>query len=77
MARAVRARACPASVRYTRRDTTSYSGTPTACVTSRSCIEAVGWVTCMTLAAALTLPVSASARNSRNWRKVMFIDFYL
>ena len=77
VARAVRARACPASVRYTRRDTTSYSGTPTACVTSRSCIEAVGWVTCMTLAAALTLPVSASARNSRNWRKVMFIDFYL
>ena len=29
------------------------------------------------LSAALTLPVSASARNSRNWRKVMFIDFYL
>ena len=26
---------------------------------------------------ALTLPVSASARNRRNWRKVIFIDFYL
>jgi hypothetical protein len=40
-------------------------------------MDAVGWVTCMTRAAALTLPVSANARKSRNWRKVMFIDFYL
>ena len=27
--------------------------------------------------AALTLPVSANARNRRSWRKVIFIDFYL
>jgi len=37
----------------------------------------VGCVTCMHLAAALTLPVSASARKSRSWRKVIFIDIYL
>jgi hypothetical protein len=40
-------------------------------------MEAVGWVTCITLAAALTLPVSAKAKNKRNWRKVTFIDIYL
>jgi hypothetical protein len=31
----------------------------------------------MALAAALTLPVSAKARNKRNCRWVIFIDFYL
>jgi hypothetical protein len=40
-------------------------------------MEAVGWVTCMVRAAALTLPVSAKAKNKRNCRKVTFIDFYL
>ena len=75
MLRAVRARSWPASVRRTRRATSSYSGTPTASATSRSCIDAVGWVTCSARAAAVTLPVSASARNSRSCRKVMFIGF--
>jgi hypothetical protein len=40
-------------------------------------MEAVGWVTCITLAAALTLPVSAKARKRRNCLKLTFIDFYL
>jgi hypothetical protein len=39
-------------------------------------MEAVGWSR-KARAAALTLPVSASARNKRNCRKVIFIEFYL
>ena len=74
MARAVAARSRPASVRCTRRPITSYSGRPTASVTSRSCMDAVGCVTCRARAAPLTLPVSASARKRRIWRKVIFID---
>ena len=59
------------------REVTQAVGVPLYEVISRSCIDAVGCVTCMRLAAALTLPVSASARKSRSWRKVIFIDFYL
>ena len=77
MARAVCASCRPASVRCTLRATTSYSGMPTDSPISRNCIEAVGWVTCSARAAPPTLPVSARARKSRNWRKVMFIDFRL
>jgi len=76
MVRAVRASSSPASVKCTLREITSYSGSPTASATSLSCMEAVGCVTCMRCAAALTLPVSDSARNSLSWRKVTFIDFY-
>jgi hypothetical protein len=45
-------------------------------VISRNCIDAVGWVTCIALAAALTLPVSTKAKKSLICRKVIFIDFY-
>jgi hypothetical protein len=40
-------------------------------------MEAVGCVTCISLAAALTEPVSARAKNRRICRKLIFIDFYL
>jgi hypothetical protein len=56
---------------------TSYNGKPTASAISLSCMDAVGWVTCIRAAAALTLPVSAKAKNKRNCRKLIFIDFYL
>jgi hypothetical protein len=40
-------------------------------------MDAVGWVTNICFAAALTLLVSANAKNNFNFLKVMFIDFYL
>ena len=73
MARTVAANSYPTWVRWILRPTNSYRGKPTAWVTSRNCMDAVGWVTCIRLAAALTLPLSASARKSLNCRKVMFI----
>ena len=63
----------PIAVRRTRLEITSYNGMPTASVISRSCIDAVGCVTCCRRAAALTLPVSANARKSCSWRKLTFI----
>ena len=54
-------------------DTTSYSGKPTASVSSRNCMEAVGCVTWVARAAAVTLPVSARARNNLSCLKVAFI----
>ena len=66
MARAVRASCWPASVKCNWRPMMSYRGMPTDSAISRSCIEAVGCVTCMARAAALTLPVSAVARNRRS-----------
>ena len=74
MALAVLASSTPMSVSCTLRETTSYKGSPTASVSSRSCIDAVGWVTWVARAAAVTLPVSASARNSLSCRNVAFIE---
>ena len=77
MARAVSASASPAAVRYSFLPICSYSGSPTESDSSRNCIDTVGWVTWQALAAAVMLPCSASARNRRNWRKVIFIDLIL